>query len=461
MEFIFNDISNIKRLEETNAELKFKTIFLSKVAHEFKNPLICISEIVNEIEECGSIYTSDIASNLKQLKSMSDYLLLLIKDLDYFSNIQIKKDAPSLEIELTDINEVTDICQQVAGVLIIKFNKTNVKFQIENNLDREINLFTDSMKLKQTLINLISNAIKFTHDGYVKLILSLNEDNLLKFEVNDCGIGMNKDQIENIYKPFCKGNQEENKYGSGLGLYIVTQILDQLESKLIIKSSGTSFYFFLKINIIESIQNSSYETLNLDISLNNNIIENVRLNSNLILSKEIRKQINLFQFQSINQNLDTPIVGGSSNTTYKEQSYELSEEVSETFKDKETNYYIVVDDEKITRKSCIRILNKTAESMQINIKIIEAEDGIECLYHVYKLIKKGLKLKAIISDEMMSHLNGSKSAEILKSLKNLRSESIPFYLLTAYPDVKSEFIDYLLSKPLNKAIASNILNQID
>ena len=86
IEFIYNDITNIKSFEAKNAELKYKTMYLSKVAHEFKNPLICVSEIVNNINKESENFNYE----MNILRYISEYLLLLIKDLDYFSNIQIK-----------------------------------------------------------------------------------------------------------------------------------------------------------------------------------------------------------------------------------------------------------------------------------------------------------------------------------------------------------------------------------
>ncbi len=138
-------------------------MFLSKVAHEFKNPLICISELINEIQENNS-NNFENSKNLKQIKSMSEFLLLLIKDLDYFACIHIKKGPPSLDIGETKVEEVTDLCTQIANCLIFKYDKGKyINFDIENNLKGLNNIYTDSVKLKQILINIISNSIKFTN----------------------------------------------------------------------------------------------------------------------------------------------------------------------------------------------------------------------------------------------------------------------------------------------------------
>ena len=122
IKFIFNYISSIKNIQkEKSIELNYKTLLLSKVAHEFKNPLVCISELVNCIQDNFKLNENDsenmqfnlfdndnIKNSFKQIKSMLEYLLLLIKDLDYFSHLQIKKNAPGVEISLVDVNEVSD-----------------------------------------------------------------------------------------------------------------------------------------------------------------------------------------------------------------------------------------------------------------------------------------------------------------------------------------------------------------
>jgi hypothetical protein len=83
-EFVFNDISRVKMNEQINAEFKYKSLFLSKVAHEFKNPILCITELVDQVIENLENKNSDIKPTLNEIKSMSNYLMILIKDMDFF-----------------------------------------------------------------------------------------------------------------------------------------------------------------------------------------------------------------------------------------------------------------------------------------------------------------------------------------------------------------------------------------
>jgi len=124
---------------------------------------------------------------------------------------------------------------------------------------------------------------------------------------------------------------------------------------------------------------------------------------------------------------------------------------------------LVADDEVLTRQSTKRILQKISKSMKMEINIIEAEDGLETIFLVYKCINHGIKLSMIISDENMRFMYGSRSAEILEEIasKN-RIAEIPFYLLTAYDNTLiekyiSSSINQILTKPLTKISARNLL----
>ena len=82
---------------------------------------------------------------------------------------------------------------------------------------------------------------------------------------------------------------------------------------------------------------------------------------------------------------------------------------------------------------------------------------MELLHQAYTSLKNGIKIKGIVSDEMMIHLDGTTTAEIFKQIKNLNTQTIPFYLLTALPEINNNFIDGVLSKPLSDLAAMKFL----
>ena len=125
---------------------------------------------------------------------------------------------------------------------------------------------------------------------------------------------------------------------------------------------------------------------------------------------------------------------------------------------------LVADDEQITRQSTIRILNSIAKDKNIQLKIIEAEDGAESIYFVYHSQRQGHKIACIFSDESMNFVNGSLSAEIIKKQTEKNSSlDIPFFLVTAYSETSkfnSKYIKELLSKPLSREKAVKIFDSI-
>ena len=110
---------------------------------------------------------------------------------------------------------------------------------------------------------------------------------------------------------------------------------------------------------------------------------------------------------------------------------------------------IVADDEIFTRQSTVRILNIVSNELGIKINIIEAEDGVETIYIVFKAATQGVKISMIISDDNMNFVNGSRCSVIMEEIiEKKRIAEIPFYLLTAYEDKEaSSSIKMVLVEP--------------
>jgi hypothetical protein len=131
-----------------------------------------------------------------------------------------------------------------------------------------------------------------------------------------------------------------------------------------------------------------------------------------------------------------------------------------TMSDKECNFencinIIVADDEVMTRKSTIRLLKAFAASHSLDINVIEADDGIDCLSLYYKCFKSGEKISMIISDQNMMIMNGSVCAKIIYDLTKIKGFlNIPFYLASAYECLSNSVnsgIDGIYTKPLQKS----------
>ena len=426
-QIIFNDITRTKIYEQKSAEFKYKNLLLAKIAHEFKNPIICIMELAEEVLEKQKKNDFLTKKEMSLISTFSDYLLILIKDLDYFSNTQIKKEI-SLSKTKVNLNDLTLFCTQIANALLKKNQKQNcIKFIVKNLDNLHIkSIETDEIKIKQILINLISNAIKFTNLGTVTLEISLNEERNFIFSVTDTGKGISNTLKKNLFNPFSQyQNDHNNKYGAGLGLSISYDLAKKLGGGLNYTSQvdkGTKFWFTIKnTNKAKTLYSDKtisykYQELKLNYPINYARFEQISLNNSLTkeeLSPPNKIEINI----------------------------------------------ILADDEELPKKANMRILNKIAKEKNINLNIIESRDGVETLNLIYEYYyKTNKKISAVISDESMQCINGIKCAEIIKFYFP-EVNSIPYYLVTSYENISidSKIINKVFSKPLRSADAEFIL----
>jgi nitrogen-specific signal transduction histidine kinase len=421
-EFIFNDITRSKQIEQKNAEFKYKTLFLSKIAHEFKNPLLCISELVEQVSD-NLVNNKHIATEnnnseiLKRIKSMSNYLIILVKDMDFFSQKNTETIQKNFKLDKVNLNDIINFCSDIVDALIQKSHKqASINFHIVKDNYLPTFITGDEIRLKQVLINLLSNAVKYTFSGDIYLKVTL-EDKHLKFQVDDTGKGISATRREKLFTPFSNEFDKLNKISSGLGLSIVKELIEIMGSKIEYTSTmskGSSFWFSLELD--ESDLDSSYisDTTVRATHFNELPIQN-RLNS--IRSTE-----------------------GSSTNSIDSNN---------------TNNIIVVDDDSVIRQATIRLLNKTFKEKNLKVEILEASDGIECLNTYYNFLKDGRSISFILSDETMIYMNGTHVSKILSNICNHKNlPHVPFYLLSAYENLwlgsVNETVDGIFTKPLRK-----------
>jgi signal transduction histidine kinase len=242
VDFVFND--NTQAREIQSAETKYKTLFFSKVAHEFKNPLICITELVDQLND-SELTNENRAQIISQIKSLSNFMLVLVKDLNYFSEYQVGKETVIDEKEV-DLDSLLKFCEDVTLGLMRKLNRPSVKLRFEKQSNLKT-IISDEWRLRQVLLNLLSNAVKFTYQGEV-LVKIYTEGTSLVFEVQDSGIGIKEDNKKKLFKPFSMDTMNQNDMGSGLGLFIVKEISNKLGGDLQFQSDylkGSTFTFIL------------------------------------------------------------------------------------------------------------------------------------------------------------------------------------------------------------------------
>ncbi len=240
-----------KAKEKAENADKLKSAFLANMSHEIRTPM-------NAILGFSNLLADDTIKKEKR-KRLASYIIKSGNTLLQLINDII--DVSKIEAEQLEINKADCQINQLFEELELMYhdknyydytNKTDLRF-IKNS-DCDLKLFTDGIRLKQVLINLINNALKFTEKGFVEITWEKNNDNrTVIFSVKDTGIGMTEEQKEIVFKRFTKLENERQKLyrGAGLGLAISKNIITLLGGKIWLESQlkkGTTFYFTIPIN---------------------------------------------------------------------------------------------------------------------------------------------------------------------------------------------------------------------
>ena len=241
-----------KAAEAAREASREKSVFLATMSHEIRTPM---NGIIGFSELALDDDISDRTKNyLEKIKSSSQGLLRLINDILDISKIEAGK--VSLENIPFDLHEVLRTCQDVItpkamekGVTLFCYTEPSISGK----------LVGDPTRLRQALLNLLANAVKFTHTGIVKFRASAADSGngcaAIRFEVKDSGIGMSPEQIRRIFEPFMQGDDSTTRRygGTGLGLTITKNIVELMGGTLEVESApdvGSKFSFGLTFKTV-------------------------------------------------------------------------------------------------------------------------------------------------------------------------------------------------------------------
>ncbi|MFY8274475.1 ATP-binding protein [Pseudoalteromonas sp. SSDWG2] len=243
---------NLNQLtEKTQKDLEIRGLFLSTVSHEIRTPLNGILGSAQLIMNQST--TPKNRPYCEAIINSAESLTLLIDKVLEFASLD-QSDEALYEEDVELHHWLNNLCLLLSPLA----EQKGVKFELNYQLAKQACYYCDHQKLRQILINLVGNAIKFTDKGTVTLqveqIREGQDEHTIRFSVIDSGPGIEADEIEFLTEPYVQSNAGKIKGGSGLGLAITSRLLDHLDSKLHISSElgvGSTFSFDVRFAIGE------------------------------------------------------------------------------------------------------------------------------------------------------------------------------------------------------------------
>ena len=370
--------------ERVVAANKAKSNFLANMSHEIRTPMNAIigmdEMIIRETrDEKINKYALDI-------RSAGKTLLSIINDILDLSKIESGK------MEIVPVRyEISSVLNDIVNMTMVKANEKGLTYELNADSDMPSVFYGDEIRIRQIMLNIINNAIKYTREGGVKINVSYDkEKSMLKINVSDTGIGIRPEDLEKLYQSFQRLEETKNRNieGTGLGLNITKQLIELMDGEIHVESEygkGTTFIASVVQKVVDETKIGDFT---------NNLLASISKNN---------------EFKPV-------LVAPKAKL-------------------------LIVDDNEMNLEVITALLGDT------RIKITTANSGSECI----EILKKE-SFDVILLDQMMPNMSGTETLNIIRN-EHL-ADNIPIISLTAdaimgarETYIKEGFTDYL-SKPV-------------
>jgi len=439
-----------KAIKEAQNANHSKSIFLANMSHELRTPLNAILGFTTILKKTENLNTLQ-KENLQTIENSGQHLLKIINEILELSKIE----AGKINIINSDFDFIQTI-EDIKAMFESRYKNKGIEFilKLDSNIPQYI--VCDEQRLRQILINLLSNALKYTKSGKVTVDIKL-QNKKLYFEVFDTGIGIKKNDLKNIFKPF--EQVKTDKYiqkGTGLGLSITKELVTLMGGKISVESTyekGSRFSFnikyklstntnikqkFIQPKFVKEIkQLKKHQILVVDdIKENRELLVQILKQHNIhtieaLNGKEALEKIKLYDIDMVFMDISMPILDG----------LEATKLIKEKKKYKDIPVIMVSanvlksDEEKALRSGADGFIGKPIDENKLYKYLKEFLE----IHIIYENDNSGNKVdkRVALTQEVIGKINSAISSLDIEEIKNILDEN------NIEKELKGEILEYL------------------